>query len=929
MSYTFAHLNCRSLVPSLADVRVILNQRDLDILALTETWLSDVVCDDVVRIAGYRFVRRDRGGRGGGVGMYVRDSLECKIVYLDDTIESLWVSLQLKGLTYYIGVVYNPNVRTANVFLDSLETQFSELLPACDELFCLGDFNIDVLRVDDVHCIRLLDMLETFHLRQLVDFPTRVTPTSSTAIDLIVTGSDCTVGSVEVVGADNISDHDLILCRLSLTAPVRTERRLLLRNFRALERDAFLEDLYSLPLYHIFDIMDIDQKVAFLTDSLLHLFDAHAPLRYITVKKSGAPWLSQNTRLLMSLRDEAKAKWKRSKLVVDFEEYKARRNFTAKVVRSEKRAYLGYSFKEGISPAVAWRRLRAIGVVKADAGLSETISDADAINRHFVSAVPASSICNTVIGFYSGTSRAGVDRSFDFRLVTEGDVGLVLGGLRSESMGCDGIGLRMLQYCHPYLIPYITHLVNSCIETSTFPSCWKEAKVVPIPKSGLARDFKDLRPISILPTLSKVLERVLEQQLRSFFAECGVVPDVQSGFKSGHSCETALLHITDDIVRGLDEGRATVLVLLDFSKAFDSLNHALLLSILSYNHLSQSAVDLLSSYLQDRAQRVAVGGDLSDLLPLTSGVPQGSILSPLLFAVYTSGLPAWVNHSVVHMYADDTQMYLSFRPCDVDLAMDLLNADLESISRASRNHGLHLNASKTKAILFDRPSMNINHDEIVLRMNGERVEVVDKARNLGVVMDSGLNFSSHISTTLQKSYGSLKLIYGNRSVLNRDSKRTLCDSLVLSRFNFCNVLYGPFLSFVDRQRIQKLQNSCLRLIYGIRRRNAISYKLIECKWLNMERRRTLHSLCLYHKIIRYKCPPYLYNKISYRTDIHNLNLRHRGLLSIPIHRTEFFKRSYSYQVVNAYNRVPSELRCLSPLSFRRICRARFLANDTS
>ena len=135
-----------------------------------------------IHIDGYHFLRRDRGGRGGGVGLYIRDNLNYKLIYCDDIIESLWISLQLGKLTCFIGVAYNPHMRTAYSFVDHLETQLSELLPACDELFCLGDFNIDVLRVDDSHCTRLLGMLEAFHLRQLVDAPTRVTPNSSTAI---------------------------------------------------------------------------------------------------------------------------------------------------------------------------------------------------------------------------------------------------------------------------------------------------------------------------------------------------------------------------------------------------------------------------------------------------------------------------------------------------------------------------------------------------------------------------------------------------------------------------------------------------------------------------------------------------------------------------------------------------------------------------
>lgn len=168
-------------------------------------------------------------------------------------------------------------------------------------------------------------------------------------------------------------------------------------------------------------------------------------------------------------------------------------------------------------------------------------------------------------------------------------------------------------------------------------------------------------------------------------------------------------------------------------------------------------------------------------------------------------------------------------------------------------------------------------------------------KSLGLILDAQLRFKSHVNYMLRKAYITLKTIYPHRQYLDQNIKKELCDSLVLSHFNHCDNVYGPCLDSQDTRRIQKVQNSCIRLIYGIRRRNRVSHKLKDLSWLNMYNRRKLHATILYYKIIKNKSPPYLYDKISFRTDVHHLNLR-RNSINIPKHKTEFFKRCYSYNI---------------------------------
>lgn len=179
---------------------------------------------------------------------------------------------------------------------------------------------------------------------------------------------------------------------------------------------------------------------------------------------------------------------------------------------------------------------------------------------------------------------------------------------------------------------------------------------------------------------------------------------------------------------------------------------------------------------------------------------------------------------------------------------------------------------------------------------------------------------------IKKAYTNLKLLYGSRYLLNQKLKILLCDSLVLSQFNYADVVYHFCIDQNDSYRIQKIQNACLRFIYGLRKFNHISHKLQDTQWLNMKKRRVLHVLCFYHKLMLLKSPKYLFNKIRYRTDVHNLNVRHKGLLSMPRHATSLYQRSFSYNMVQYYNKLNDEFKAMSLNLFKTNCKD-FLMNN--
>lgn len=310
--------------------------------------------------------------------------------------------------------------------------------------------------------------------------------------------------------------------------------------------------------------------------------------------------------------------------------------------------------------------------------------------------------------FYEINVKSSVNSHLTFVSIDEIEVLKIISGIKSNATGADGINILTLNLCIPYLLPYITHIINFCLMNSVFPTSWKKAHVIPIPKISNPQNFNDLRPISILPTLSKVLEKAIENQMLEHLNKNNIIQATQSGFRSGHSCTTALLKITDDVLEAFDKGKLTLLILLDYSKAFDTLNHNILNAVLHFIGFNESSLNLLSDYLTNRSQAVKYESNISNYLCLDKGVPQGSILGPLLFSIYTSNFPTAFASCSQHYYADDTQLYFSFSLEESVQAISALNYDLINLGVFSRNHCLKLNSSKTKAIIFGKKVLREN-----------------------------------------------------------------------------------------------------------------------------------------------------------------------------------------------------------------------------
>ena len=906
------HLNIRSIFTGFHEFKILIENRDFDIIFLTETWFSDGDDTGVFGIPGYRIIRKDRIGRGGGIAVYIRSNLYFETVHFDfnitDFLEFLILKVKIKNKMYAFCVFYRPPNTNFNSIINDFDNIFSDLYPTVDEIVCLGDFNVNLLKIDNP----LVPLFENYNFVQIVDQPTRISRTASSLLDPIFVTDESLVSEFGVISADDISDHCLVYCCLRIEGNCITPKIITYRNFNNFNVNLFLQDLHDLQWNEILYEQNLDNKITLFNELLLSLFDRHAPFKEARITKTRAPWLTPDLKVFMRQRDRALQQFKRTKLVQDWDNYKRLRNFTVTMIRRGKKQYLDTICAEG-NPQKTWKTLKSFNICSSkNLSIPHNLSDPANISNFFGTFLQNISDCSQRISFYN-THFFNNELRFFFRMAEINEINKIVSSIHTNAAGVDGISSKMLKYCSPYIDRYVTHIINCCIEASYFPDQWKISIGKPLPKTKNPLSFNDIRIISILPILSKVFEKVLYSQIFEYCILNNIIPDTQCGFRKHFSTSVAMVGLTDDIIAAIDKQLNSILVLLDFSKAFDTLNHALLLAKLKFYGFSKSSLDLVKSFFFNRYQKVFSNNHFSDQVQILSGVPQGSILGPLFFIIYTSDILKSLNYCKVQAYADDTQIYCHFKHDEYLNASILLNEELNSLNRLSLEHNLHLNPSKSSLMIFgNKGRADFLSENMNITIDGVRLPIVKRAKNLGIILDTELRFREYVKSLIQRSFLSLKILYNNRHVLSFSLRKMLCESLVLSNFNYCDFVYGPCLDAMDRDRIQKVQNACSRLVFGLRKFNHISHTFGMLNWLKMDYRRTLHLGKFVMRILKNPVLPVaLKRKFVFRENIHSRNIRFTGVLTVPHHRSAMFQRSFTYNAIKVYNSLPNELVILN------------------
>jgi hypothetical protein len=803
----------------------------------------------------------------------------------------------------------------------------------------LGDFNINLLDMEAPATKFLFDsFIEPFSLTQLIEQPTRITNTSSTLIDLILVNKPQNVLFSGTCDAPGISDHSFTYLVYSLKKEKFKPYTITRRDFKNIDIIKFNEEVEFMPWENVMCVSDINSKVTILENLINSVMDKHAPFKTFTITKKGStPWINDNIRKLMDARDNKKFQFNETGDHNFFEEYKVLRNKVTSMRRTEQTNMFQEHINNNVDNTKEFYKAAVrFNVIPPKNEFSHVHFPANQLNDAFVSnnnaTIDENLIDDRIRELY--TDNPPCLHKFQFEPTTETEVNKIVHSLKTNSCGVDNINSKILKLLINRISPIITHIINISFEQNIFPERWKAAIIKPIPKIPFPLNEMDYRPISLLCTLSKIIEKIANKQICQYLAQHSLLDPYQSAYKSNHSCATAHLKITEDILDGIDDSEVALLVLLDFSKAFDTVNHKLLLEKLSILGFQENAVNWLKSYLSDRKQRVKTDNDLSDWKSIINGVPQGSILGPLLFTILVSDIRRHIYDGSYQAYADDLQTLYTCKPSNVGSMIPKVNSDLDRIAKYCKKSGLKINESKCFYMFIgSRQSINtINQTPYEpLKINDTPIKRVSHARNLGLTYDEILSWRKHVNICIAKAMANFINIARYKKFLSMKAKKTLCESLVLSQFNFCDSVYLN-IDFYLIKKIQRIQNICIRFIFNIKKKDKCDYNDLRQKldWLDMLSRRICHSLTILFKILKYKQPVYLSDMFTLNSEINNrLTRTYEGNIWIGnAHYSVIHRKAFRIYISRVWNSLPTEAKlCNTVNTFKNHIKQLFMSNS--
>ena len=911
-------------------------EHDFDIIILTETWAKDET-HTLCHITGYESVHNFRlNRRGGGVSIFVKEKYRFNAIensnISTDSIESVAITLSYPNSDKKINVLglYRPPKGDSNLFIDRLSDIINQNDLSSKDTIITGDFNICLLNEDhSTITANFMNMMSAFFFRPLITRPTRFGDNIATVIDHIWVNTPTKVESY--IFYCDITDHCPVFCRIGI--PVENSNELVevkFRNLSIANKQKYNNMLNNTNWNLLLNgITDTNELVAKLTSVIDKYYDMCFPVmtKFVGLKRLSKPWITK------ALHKSIKKKHYLFKLArqnrIDLNAYKRYSNILSTLIKTSKVSYYKNQFDTSkkdlrktwsiINSTINPSRKR-LSIHKLQHN-NEIITDptkmAEVLNAHFagIGLKLKDALPKRNENSYFKHLPPSLSSSIYLSPSTPAEIVSIIKDLKNTKSTFNSLSTKVLKENSLSLSNPISLIFNNIITQSQYPDTLKIACITALFKAGDELDPNNYRPISSLTTLNKIFEKLLHKRLNSFFETNNVYSDNQYGFRKGMSTCDAVNELLNSIYTSMNDKKYFGAVFLDLSKAFDTVPHNILLKKLEHYGIRDNALKLMRSYLSNRKQFVSINGHKSEKLDVKIGVPQGSVLGPLLFLIYINDLPNSMSTVKSILFADDTTIFSSHENIHT-LCRDI-SADLHLVNEWLIDNSLTLNVSKTYYTIF---SMRKVPDNICITIGQRVLDRKSNGKFLGVVLDEKLTFKEHIKIVSKKVSKLTGLMYKLKHFFPLDVLKNLYFTLIQPYFTYCILAWGA----VHKATLQPLvlhQKKLIRILTNSDYYAHTNTLFKQLKILNLENLYVFHTLLyMYKALVMNRYPDVKNSILSIQANhVHATRINH---LRMPYCRVDRCKQMIVYQSIKHWNSLPVNIKeKMNFYSFKKECKA--------
>ena len=918
------HVNSRSLSRNFDAFSLFLSSLSIQssVIGVTETWLSDDSPLSMCNISGYEFVGNNRKSkRGGGVGFYIRKDISFKrrtdFDINTDFLESIFIEIENTSSSIVICVMYRPPSQSVDDFFESLNTILNNVHQEKKTFYLMGDFNIDLLKVGNVQNANdFLDLLLLNSMAPLIHYPTRVTDSSASLLDNIFTNDSCQIQSG--IFLSDVSDHFPVYCICnSIVSVLKDEQKRSKRDLNENNIVQFLQSLESSDF--VFDKNDPNNSynnfLALFTDRYNEAFPVISKCNRRRVNDN--PWCSKEIQKLIKKKCKMYKLYIKNPTSYRKEVYRKCRNEITNKIKLAKKVY--YEKKLASCQGNSKKTWDVINGAMGKNCKKKSVIKSIKCNNSTVS--NKKEICNSLNTYFSNI---GQDINSTFNDSNESDylkyveknkstiffkpitckelIDCVTNLKNNTSAGYDDIDIIIVKRSIHLICKPLCAIFNQCMENGIFPEKMKIAKVVPVFKNGSPEIMSNYRPISVLSVFSKIFEKCISARLVEFLEKCNIIKKNQYGFRAGHSTSSAVTDFIHKVVNAIDNGEILLGLFLDLSKAFDTLDHKILLAKLRKYGIRGVTLQLFKSYLSNRKQFVCIDDNVSEYKNIRCGVPQGSILGPILFLLYINDLPNVSKVLKCILFADDTSIFLSHN--DIVPLQKIFNNELQHVTKWMCTNKLSINISKTNFMIFSKKKCN--NENVSIKMCNSQIKQVSSLRFLGLIIDNKLNWANHINYVCNKVSKNIGIMYKLNS-LPKSVLKLIYNTIILPHLYYGITAWGNAHA-THIQRLTLLQKRAIRIVahapfLAHTQPLFASLKILRLNEMYMYQSAIFMYLCQ-HLLL----PSSLLELYSLNNHFHNYNTRSANNYHLPKSHTSFFQRSIIYNGPQLWNSLPRAIR---------------------